>query len=44
MYEEFWNLFSHTGNINAYLAYKNMARQEQVKGDDGKDGPRSQWR
>ena len=22
----FWNLFEHTGNIDAYLAYKDMQR------------------
>lgn len=25
MKEYFWNLFEHTGSIDAYLAYKDMA-------------------
>ena len=33
MYEEFWYLFTETGNVRAYLAYKSLLE----KAKDGKD-------
>ena len=33
MKKYFWDLFEHTGNIDAYLAYKDIQRTFEKSGD-----------